>query len=105
MKRIILVMSLFFTFSAFSSTQILKCSDSNGHTVEMKTIISEKVTTIEFNDMKSDRYSFKLEFKNNVLNYIVYEMNSGLELENETINFSKGDILHLVNGHNCQISN
>jgi len=101
MKKAILVIMAFLSFSAMANT--LNCNSRTGNSIASKSIESTKVTTIEFNDMSSDRYSFKVEYMNSVLTYQVYEMNSGLLMEEDTIDFTKGDKLNLVNGINCSI--
>jgi hypothetical protein len=101
MKYLLLATLSLIAFNSFAQAPKLACYDSNNNLVA-----KQSETSVSFNDMKTDRYSVEVNYNSSkgTIQYVIYEMNSGLDMDSGEVEIAKGDKVQFISGYYCSIN-
>lgn len=106
MKKLFLLISILISFSAFSGDLNLVCEDQYGDLLATETIdFDQSSTMVEYHDMVSDKYTVNVAYlhKDKAITYIIFEMNSGLPIEQDYKKVKYFQEVKLPFGHACMV--
>ncbi|GEM_PF-4454361 len=106
MKYLLLTAISLFAFNSFAGAGALSCYDSSNNLVMKRSLESKSVkTALSFNDMKTDKYSIDVSYNSatHIMNYVIYEMNSGLDLDSGETEVVAGEKVQFVSGYYCVV--